>query len=317
MSDWKSVTKDNPCPICEHTDWCGWTASDRTGAKVVRCMRVDDMMVPGWRRIKTDYQGGTTYVDISGHQIVEIEKKPRPPAKPKPIPVQTPGVDLMDIHKRAVGMIWSEEYVNTAFEYVKSLGLSPGCIEQFAVGFTGKAYTVPMRDEMGNIIGIHLRYPEGKKLSVKGGHNGLFIPSIMLYAGQPIRPLTRELGEPLVLVEGWTDAAAILGEGFAVIGRPSNSGAVEMLTKIVRGHHVVILGDADGRYETSRRTGRAQWREPGTEGPKSLVRALVPLNKSVRLVTPGSFKDAREWIQSGAKREDILTLFRSAEKQRA
>jgi hypothetical protein len=312
---WQTFKRGAPCPICGKEDWCGWTAAEESEARIVRCMRVDDRDIPGWRWMKTDTEGGTTYIDASVLTPPgEFKPRRRPQTPPEPAAMEVDS-RVVEIHDRARAMLWEPERVDECFEYVQTLGLDPGCLITFDIGFTGKAYTVPMRDHTGRIIGVHTRWLDGAKKSVKGSHNGLFIPVSILYDGQPIRPLTREMGEPLVIVEGWTDAAAVYQQGFAVIGRPSNTGAVAMLTQIVRGLHVVVLGDADGRYETNPRTGAREWKQPGVDGPRALIDALVPINKSVRLCTPGSFKDAREWVKAGARRDDMLAVFRSAKPE--
>lgn len=306
MSRWTTVTKAKPCPICDRADWCGRTVSDEHGVEIVRCMRADGSSIPGWRALKTDAEGGTTFIDEAAAAIAKPQARRRPPE-----PVHVP--KYIEVHQAASKMIWEAEHAQKAADWIRELGLETGAIPAFDIGYTGKVLTVPMRDENGEHIGTHIRFPDGSKKSITGSRNGLYIPDSLLYEGRPKRPLTQGYPEPVVIVEGWTDAAAMMQIGFCVIGRPSNVGSVAMLTEVVRGHHVVILGESDGRYQANTNSERDKWKQPGTDGPRALAEALIQVNKSVRISTPGSSKDAREWVRSGATREVMLKVFRTAE----
>jgi hypothetical protein len=60
-----------------------------------------------------------------------------------------------------------------------SLGVSVESLGRLAVGWlpSRRAWSFPMRDAAGTVVGIRLRFPSGRKLSAKGGREGLFIPS--------------------------------------------------------------------------------------------------------------------------------------------
>ena len=104
--------------------------------------------------------------------------------------------------------------------------------------------------------------PGGKKIAVKGGHDGLFIPEGIDARG-------------LVLVcEGPTDTAALLDLGFNAVGRPSCRGGVKLLVGLVQKHRpsgVVIVSDGDA---------------PGQRGGESLAALLdgihAPLGRKRR-----------------------------------
>lgn len=147
-----------------------------------------------------------------------------------------------------------------------------------------------MRDAAGRVAGIRRRFPDGRKLSVKGGHEGLFVPDGV------------QFGDELFVCEGPTDAAAMLSLGFNVVGRPSCRGGVPVLVALMSAHQptsLVILGDGD---------------RPGQDGAlalASMLRLYVPL---VRACSPPSgIKDARQWLQLGATRADVRRLVEGTE----
>jgi DNA primase len=142
-----------------------------------------------------------------------------------------------------------------------------------------------MRNETGDVIGIRLRCPvTAKKWAVKGSAAGLFYsPSL----------LSVERHGRLWIVEGPTDAAAMLSLGFDCVGVPSAGCGVEYLTELARRilpGEVVILADRD---------------EAGRRGAERLSDALV-IVAPVRIVSPPQgIKDARAWVCSGACRDAI------------
>jgi phage/plasmid primase-like uncharacterized protein len=159
------------------------------------------------------------------------------------------------------------------------LGVSIGSLMRLGAGWSPKyrGWSFPMSNATGDTLGIRLRLPSGRKLSVKGGKEGLFIP-------EGIEP------HGLLLVcEGPTDTAALLDLGFNAVGRPSCSGGVKLLVDLLRKlkpSDVVIVADADA---------------PGQRGAASLATALVAYCSDVRIIAPpAGVKDAREWKRSGA-----------------
>jgi phage/plasmid primase-like uncharacterized protein len=146
-----------------------------------------------------------------------------------------------------------------------------------------------MSNTVGDVLGIRLRLADGRKLSVKGGKEGLFLP------GPHPAPLPEGEGTgALLIAEGPTDTAALLDLGFSAVGRPSCTGGVKLLVELVRKlppSGVVIVADRDA---------------PGQRGAASLAAALVAYCSEVRIITPpASVKDAREWKRSGATAADV------------
>jgi hypothetical protein len=156
-----------------------------------------------------------------------------------------------------------------------ALGVTVQSLHSLRVGWSAehRATTWPMTDAAGAVRGIRLRGTDGRKWSVRGGREGLFIPE-GLHSDQLI-----------VICEGATDAAALVDLDFYAVGRPSCSGGVGLLVELIQcdqPHNVAIIADAD---------------VPGQRGARGLAARLcgyVP--GGIRIVTPPKgAKDARDW----------------------
>ncbi|MCA9312164.1 MAG: hypothetical protein KDA21_13205 [Phycisphaerales bacterium] len=147
-----------------------------------------------------------------------------------------------------------------------------------------------MRDPAGGIVGVRLRSETGYKWSVRGSRQGLFIADGV--------DISRE---PLVIAEGPTDTAALLGVGVAAIGRPSCLGAVAETIAFTRRHAInstIVLSDGD---------------EPGRRGALVLARRLGAYCLDVRIAPPPRrFKDAREWVASGVEATEVIQTLSAA-----
>jgi DNA primase len=142
-------------------------------------------------------------------------------------------------------------------------------------------------------MGIRLRLPNGGKLSVRGGHEGLFVPNFLKPRGR------------LLVAEGPTDTAALLDLGFSAVGRPSCTGGVKLLVELVQQHRpggVVIVADADA---------------PGRRGAERLAAVLVAYCRKVRIIMPpDGVKDMRDWKRRGATTADVNAAIDKAQVQR-
>lgn len=144
-----------------------------------------------------------------------------------------------------------------------------------------KAYAFPMRNGEGDMVGIRLRSTNGRKWSVRGSHQGLFIGEMF--------------GKFLFVCEGPTDTAAAIDLGLCAVGRPSCSGGVRDLCVLVRRmgfNRVVIVSDND---------------KPGLSGAEVLSNNL-PVS-SATLVLPA--KDMREFVRQGGTAQCIKSLIKS------
>lgn len=102
-----------------------------------------------------------------------------------------------------------------------------------------KAFTVPERDGQRRVVGVSLRFMDGSKGFIRGGHRGLTIPA----------SFTTTDARTVFLVEGATDTAALLSDGARAIGRPSNVGGVDHLADLLapldKTVKIIVLGEND------------------------------------------------------------------------
>lgn len=270
LNEWRRVTRSAPCPVCEHADWCT-VAADGTAAC---CMRIESP-----KRLR------------NGGYLHRLGPADRRPERARRVVLSTvapaePGPDLATLaaqYRAAVNQF-------ALVRLVAELGVDRAALWRLGIGWDGEAWTFPMRDAVGRVVGIRRRLPSGRKLSVLGGREGLFVPDDLPASGL------------LLVTEGPTDCAALLGLGFACIGRPSCAGGVALVGNLARGRDVVIVADAD---------------EPGRRGAHALALALVLLCPMVRTIyPPDGTKDAREWTRRGATRVDIERAIAAAEPMR-
>jgi hypothetical protein len=267
----RRCTRQSRCPICEHPDWC---SVSEDGAIVI-CMRVSDGAIrptknggylhrlrddPNWR-----HRHRTARVDCC-----------LPP---------DPGFEAM-----ARQCFESFSGAGRAALAVK-LGLSVDSLNRLRVGWSAQhgAFSFPMRNSAGRVVGIRLRKPSGHKFAVTGTKDGLFISADAPTSGT------------LLIAEGPTDCAALLDLGFAAVGRPSCTGATAIVIAVVREHDyagVVLVADADA---------------PGQRGAEALASTLRLYIRTVRIITPPpGIKDARAWKQAGATRADVQAAIDAA-----
>jgi hypothetical protein len=200
-----------------------------------------------------------------------------PPAnlvKPK-LPTQTVA-DLVAEWRLALSPAQSHELA-------RKLRVHPATMGRLDVGWNAEkeSYTFPMRNAVGEFCGARFRLESGRKFSLSGGADGLFIPRGALG------------GKRLFVTEGPTDCAAMLSCRFDAIGRPNCLTCIDMVAMIVkrfRPELVVIVCDPD---------------TAGMMGAGRLYNALSGL-ASVRAIRPRGYKDARACAACGGRRDAIL-----------
>ena len=170
------------------------------------------------------------------------------------------------------------------------LGVSSHSLHRLGIGWSERrqAFAFPMRNAEGVLTGIRLRRLDGTKYAVPGSRDGLFLPDDLRQPSQ------------LLVAEGPTDTAALLGLGFDVVGRPSCTGGTRPLVALIRRHRpqeVVVVADRD---------------EPGQRGAHTLSERLALYAPRVRILTPPAAKDVRAWVNTGATRRDIETAINKA-----
>lgn len=167
--------------------------------------------------------------------------------------------------------------------FAESIGVSATSLTRLGIGFDGDAWTFPMVDCDGATIGIRRRFADGKKLSVRGGREGLFIPTD-----------SGDLATLIVVCEGPTDTAAILDADHFAVGRPSCLGATAMVRQLIGKRDVVIVADVD---------------DAGRRGALKLAEDLIMPGRIVKVIEPLTGKDARQWRPS---RGALSSVIRSA-----
>jgi hypothetical protein len=208
---WPEVSKQNPCGICGHTDWCV------VGDKAWCCMREP-----------SDHPAKN-----GGYYHFFDDAKPKP-TYVAPKRSAEPSFDVAAIMNRLIVR------TNDDFRiYLSgSLGVSPQSVTALNAAWSpgNNAWAFPMRDGANEMIGIRLRDSSGKKWAIPGSRNGIFIPQGL------------DAQKTCFIVEGPTDCAAALTLGLFAIGKPScNAGDdhVKVALKRLGVKRVVIISDND------------------------------------------------------------------------
>ncbi len=274
LTAFSRVSKARRCPVCDHADWCLIERQDQP-AKVI-CTRVESPTrwgEAGWlHRLRDDDDRRTVRRVRTVHSA--------------PVLVGSEFGRMAEDFAAAVNP-------EALSELAAGLGLTAPNLTRLGVGWNGWAWSFPMKDPSGGMVGIRLRRPDGSKLAVRGGREGLFIPTGLDEVGQ------------LLIAEGPTDTAALLDLGFTAIGRPSCNGGARHLVGVVRSlrpSRVVIVADADA---------------PGVAGAANLACVLCVYCRDVRIVRPPPpHKDARAWVTGGARRGDVESLIAQSSAHR-
>lgn len=274
LDDFERVSKAKPCPVCGKQGWC---LIARDGTEAV-CQRIESgrrFGDAGWAHSLR--RRGATPVSIGKRIRIIHERSVRKRDQRFRDMILHGAMNLDRGQLRAFG---------------KSLGIAPGILRRLDVAWSRahRAWMFAMKDGRGNVIGIRLRTPSGRKFAVTGSREGLFIPSDLIEGG------------PLLVCEGPTDTAAMLQLRFDAIGRPSCTGGTRMIIDYIRRHcprAIALVADRDA---------------PGRRGAHRLAIEIALHCRDVRVITPPKgIKDAREWLGAGATRQDVLAAIAAAE----
>jgi hypothetical protein len=266
---WKRVNRNRPCVICGKPDWCGYTVD---GA--ARCMRSDETP-PGWKCVARDPNGGTTYRPEGEVRY----KRSYVPPKPKPKPPKK--IQWSRLNEKYLEDFAAQGELDDFI--TNELGVSKFWTFMFDIGWSSghSAFTFPMRDAAGNVTGVRLRTKDGAKFAVNGSEDGLFMPHII-----EVDPDDYDV----LIAEGPSDTMNLWQLGYIAIGRPSCHGGKQQCIDFCEDRNVVIVSDKDS---------------PGRSGARSLSQELLKVSKSVKIIEPLVGKDARDWIESGATKDQI------------
>ena len=267
------VSKRHPCAICGKPDWCGYSPDERLAV----CMRVAD------GAMKQTANGGYLHVlrDDPDWRI-------RP--KQRSILLERNDSTRADMGRQAAGYAAAVD-ITELHDFADELGLCLENLVRLGIGWAAehRAWAFPMRGADMRVRGIRLRSWTGRKWAVRGGREGLFLPT------------GRDFTKPLLIAEGPTDSAALLDLGFEAVGRPSCTGGTKRLVELVgqtRPPGVIIVADQDG---------------PGERGAEALTCTLLAYAPSVRVIRPpAGMGDARAWKQAGATRADVQAVIDAA-----
>ena len=206
------VSKTQPCPICQKSDWCrvfadGW----------VECMR-----------------GPSDKPAKSGGWMHKLSASPPRPHGYMPAP-QTGRPTTINATKLI--REWAAATTAKALaEFAASLGVSTPSLVAVGAAWAAPhtAWAFPMSDGYGNVVGIRLRNERGK-FAVRGSRQGIFLASV------PAQ-------KTLFVCEGPTDTAAAIELGLFAVGRPNCCCGGAEIRVFARCHgcrRVVVIADND------------------------------------------------------------------------
>lgn len=262
-----------PCPRCEcYTKGCSSTEDE------LHLCRGEAIDPRRWREVgRPDAAGFRHYRLIddpppsrNGHHRRRGDRRVADPAR-----------DFQAIAERYAGL-WKPKPRESL---ARSLGLPVAALDALPMlGFDPDRCVAlfPECDANGRVIGIATRAGKGAKKMLNGSRRGLTLPTGW-----------RERPGPVIVVEGPTDTLAATAAGLACIGRPSNSGGVELLSELFRGwpadRDIIILGENDTKADGA-------W--PGRDGAVAVARGLAAkLGRPVAwALPPCGYKDARETL---------------------
>ncbi len=282
---WQRVSRRRPCPICGKPDWCLF-AGEPGSADAAICARIESSKrigESGWLHVLRNT--GPTWTPW--RRSIRVATRM----------MQRGGKGAADFGKLATDFAAAIK-PEALDRLAVGLGVTAESLRRLGIGWAAKhrGWAFPMHNAAGDVLGIRLRLAGGKKLSVRGGREGLFIPTLATNHS----PLTT-----LLICEGPTDTAAMLDLGFHAVGRPSCTGGVKLLIELVakqRPARMAIVSDADA---------------PGQRGAETLASALTAYCRDVRVIAPpASVKDAREWKRSGATAADVQAAIDAAEARK-
>ena len=271
-TEWKRVSRSNPCPVCGRPDWCMYTGPDGNADAAI-CSRIE-----------SDKQVGNENAGWL-HQFRNDDDWQRPRRQTATVRSSAPPEYMPDLLAALAAKCEMALTVPDCESLAARLGVSMRSLQRLGVGWSEQhhAYSFPMKDCRYRVCGIRLR-GHVSKWSVKGGREGVFIPYDL--------PSDDDL---LLVCEGPTDTAAMLDLGFVAVGRPSCTGGGKHLIEVViaqQPREVIIVADAD---------------TPGLNGARNLAVALTPYCWGIRTITPPpGVKDARAWVNSGAHANDVI-----------
>ena len=258
--NWQRVTRRRLCPVCGKPDWCMYSG-DLDAPTAAICARVESPKrcgEAGWL-----------------HKLRDDPLRPATRTRRLAVPTKPPAETLIVDFGGFARQYHLAAVPDVLRRFGEELGVSALSLRRLVVGWSARhgGWSFPMSDAAGNVVGIRLRLPNGRKLAVKGGREGVFLPEGLtsphpnpLPKGEGTKgeiPLAKGEGTGWLLVcEGPTDTAALLDLGFSAVGRPSCTGGTRHLVSLLRRlavPEVVIVADGDAPDSAERRTWHRCW----------------------------------------------------------
>lgn len=212
----RPATESTPCPVCRKADGCLISHDGRS----VSCRH----LLPGVAL------GGDPWAGVPPE--LRIQSDATPEAGRWAAEASRYAAALTDAHRA-----WIDA----------RLGLPPGALARYPLlgcsGVTpdGPIITFPEVDPHGRVTGIVARHPGpagDEKRALPGSKRGLSVP-----AGWQDQPGT------VYVVEGASDAAALVAAGRCAVGRPSKTGGLRLLQPLFatwgRDRRVCLVGEND------------------------------------------------------------------------
>ena len=263
------VSRRLRCPICGKPDWC---LVSRDG-KFAMCPRSPNSYETpaGFRHALT----GEAQAEVA---VIAARALPEPPEA--------------TIDAAALAVEFQDNVSETALEgHAATLGVSVEALTVLGIGYSPQsdAWTFPMRNGSGKIVGVRLRNEAGRKWAVRGSTNGLFFSPTHLLGSKT-----------LLLAEGPTDTAAAIDLGFHAVGRHTargGAGLVLELLNVFRPSLVVVVGDVDAPDKMGH--------QAGIEGACNLADQIWSLTWTTKVIFPRRGKDLRKWKQLGATKAEL------------
>jgi len=276
--EWQRVSRAEPCRICGKPDYC--TRSD-DGAEC--CMRVESQ-VP----MKN---GGWLHRNGDAPRLVVVKPKER----------RKTDTELSN-RFGPLARSWYVKQSEAMTHLAGLLGVTTASLDRLHIGFDGEAFTCPEVNNHYQVVGVNRRFPNGRRFYVIGSRPAL------TYA----EDWSDGIG-PILIVEGASDVAAGLTLGLCVVGRPSNTGGVDYLTRLLSKHgdrRIVLIAERDEKDRATLVRHRPDCRCCGQcfPGKFGAVQMSIRLSKRLDRIVEWSFlvdaaKDLRAWLNG--KKADV------------
>lgn len=269
------ASASRPCPVC--------------GAGTKGCSATDDDLHICRGEPRAEWRRLTQASDAAGFHHYRTGGEFAPTQRAHPLP-STPTVPAKNW--RAEAERFARDLTPDRRQQLADLlGLPVQCLAAFPfVGYSddpreGPCFTFTEHAPNGAITAINRRVidpPAGapNKKVIQGGRRGLYQSRGW-----------RDGPGPVLLPEGASDVLALVAVGLKAVGRPSNTGGVELLAELLadEARDVIVLGENDRKDD-------GKW--PGREGAEATAQKLADaLGRPVRwALPPEGVKDVREWV---------------------